>query len=500
MTTTRPLYLIALTMLGSVALPAQNASPGAALAQAVGPFLQKNCQSCHNANLPSGNLDLQALLADANSLAARVAAWENVAYQLRSGSMSPAGAPRPAKADSEGALELISRALAANPKAGGSPVAQNPSEPSTTDWLTYSYDGERTGWMRGEAKITKATAAQLQLQWRLQTDTVPNPINRYSTLTDPVVVNNVPTRDGPKKIVFVGSRDNSLYAIDGDKGTLLWKRAYPNNSTPPIPDTGNCPNNMNATPVVDRQKGIVYFLPNDGKRRGLSISDGEDRFPATAIAPQYTRNFSLNLIDGRIYTGTTRGCANTVSRVVSINVNDPTPLKRFTPAPAKGPGLGDEAESCGPRSAHSPRPATALMIRRPGAGPAAFSALTNRVFLPIRLHPSISTTLTPVISISAPAVPWFSVMEAARWWPWRGNKARSIYLTRRIWAVRTTGLLCTFRRAGPMTSDCSLPRVSSPDRGQVDGVGLSGPENPIWPFCRRALELTGSAVGEAPTD
>src|SRR5262249_39443337 len=147
------------------------------------------------------------------------------------------GAAKPTKADSDNALELISRALAANPRAAGSPAGQAAAEPRTTDWLTYSYDGERTGWARGETKITKGSAGQLQLHWRLQTDTTPNPINRYSTLTDPIVVNNVPTRDGPKKTVFVGSRDNSLYAIDAEKGAVLWKRAYPNTSTPPIPDT-----------------------------------------------------------------------------------------------------------------------------------------------------------------------------------------------------------------------------------------------------------------------
>jgi outer membrane protein assembly factor BamB len=336
---TRRLVLIAVAMLQSVALRAQNASSSEALSQAVGPFLLKNCRGCHNTNFPSGNVNMQALLDDANSLTGRADTWENIAYQLRSGAMPPAGATKPGKTDADAALELISRALAASPKAGGAALTQAPAEPPTTDWLTYNYDGERTGWARGETKITHATAPQLQLLWRLQTDTVPNPINRYSTLTDPVVVNNVPTRDGAKKVVFVGSRDNSLYAIDGEKGSVLWKRAYPNNSAPPIPDTNNCPNNMNATPIVDRQKGIVYFLPNDGKLRGVSISDGEDRFPATSIAPQYTRNFSLNLIDGRIYTGTTRGCANTVSRVVSINVNDPGhSVQTFYTSTGKGSG------------------------------------------------------------------------------------------------------------------------------------------------------------------
>jgi hypothetical protein len=72
---------------------------------------------------------------------------------------------------------------------------------------------------------------------------------------------------------------------------------------------------MNATPVIDKQNGILYFLPTDGKLRGVSISDGEDRFPATSIVPPFTRNFSLNLVDGVIYTGTTRGCQNATSQI-----------------------------------------------------------------------------------------------------------------------------------------------------------------------------------------
>jgi len=68
-------------------------------------------------------------------------------------------------------------------------ISQTAPEPATKDWLTFSYDAERTGWARGETKISKATVSQLQLLWRLQTDTVPNPVNRYSTLTDAVVAN-----------------------------------------------------------------------------------------------------------------------------------------------------------------------------------------------------------------------------------------------------------------------------------------------------------------------
>ena len=339
------LLLSVLTFFGFYALPAQNppaptSDPGRILSQAVGPFVQKNCQTCHNTNLPSGSVDMQQLLTAPNSLAGQHDTWQDIAYQIQSGRMPPEGTAKPSKADSDAALELISRALAANPRSTGSPIAQPPMEPATKDWLTFSYDTERTGWARGETKISKATVSQLQLLWRLQTDTVPNPVNRYSTLTDAVVANNIPFRDGPKRAVFVGSHDNSIYAIDGDKGSILWTRKYPNTAKPPVAASGNCPNNLNATPVIDRQNGTLYFLPNDGKLRGVSIaSDGEDKFAATSIVPPFSRNFSLNLVDGRIFTGTTRGCANAMSQVVGIDVNDPDhPMSHFFTSTGKGSG------------------------------------------------------------------------------------------------------------------------------------------------------------------
>jgi hypothetical protein len=315
------------------------ADPSSALSGAVKPFIEKNCQTCHNTRLPSGSVDMQMLLATPGSLSQDHDTWDNMAYQIRSGAMPPAGSPKPPREEMDAALELISRAVAANP-AGAPPDLTRKMAPATNDWLTFSYDAERTGWARGEKKISKETVSRLQLKWRLQTDTVPNPVNRYSTLTDPIVVNNVPTHDGPKKLVFVGSLDNTLYAIDADKGTIVWQRAYPNKDKPPVAATGNCPNNMNATPVVDRQSGIIYFLPNDGKLRGLSILDGEDRFPATGIVPPYSRNFSLNILDGRIFSSTTRGCANAISEIVGIDVTNPDhPISQFYTSTGKASGV-----------------------------------------------------------------------------------------------------------------------------------------------------------------
>ena len=334
-----PATLRLLVIASGMALHLDAQTPPAEFARSVGPFLQKNCQSCHNGNLPSGSVDLQQMLASPNSLTTQHDTWLKVAYAMRSGQMPPKAAPQPAKADLEVALAMINQAITAKTTSNITTLRE-PARPTTTDWLTYSYDPERTGWARAETKLTKDNVGQLQLLWKYQTDATPNAVNRYSSMTDPLVVENVPTKDGPQKIVFVASAENNVYAIRAEKGTLLWKRSYPNTVPPPMAASGNCPNNLNATPVADKQNGIIYFLPTDGKLRGVSLSNGEDKFPATSIVPPYSRNFSLNLVDGIIYTSTGRGCGNATSEVVGIDVANPDhAISHFYLSPGKASGV-----------------------------------------------------------------------------------------------------------------------------------------------------------------
>ena len=42
--------------------------PGSSLSQSVRPFLERNCIGCHNTGLPSGQVDMQKLLASTTSL------------------------------------------------------------------------------------------------------------------------------------------------------------------------------------------------------------------------------------------------------------------------------------------------------------------------------------------------------------------------------------------------------------------------------------------------
>jgi outer membrane protein assembly factor BamB len=197
-----------------------------------------------------------------------------------------------------------------------------PSLAPAQDWLTWGADPERTGWAKGETTLSKDNVSRLQLQWKAQLDTAPSEVV-LSTLTAPVVVESVRTSQGPKDLVFVVGAKDTIYALDAGAGQVVWQKRFPNNLPPKVPADWLCPNAQNATPVIDKQSGIIYVLTSDGKLRGLSVANGEDRLPPTDFAPPYSRNWSLNLIDGVIYTAIARGCGGAIANFAAMDVKDP---------------------------------------------------------------------------------------------------------------------------------------------------------------------------------
>jgi len=197
------------------------------------------------------------------------------------------------------------------------------SQQASPDWLTWGGDQQRTMWAKAETTLSKDNVSRLELKWKAQLDTPPSVMNYYATLTDPLVVDGVTTRQGTKTLVFVAGAKNTIYAIDADSGKVFWQKTFPNDLKPVMPPSTACPNDLNATPVIDKEKGIIYALATDGKIRGLSLADGEDRFPATDFSPPYARTWSLNLIDGVIYAPIGRGCGAAMANFAALDVTGP---------------------------------------------------------------------------------------------------------------------------------------------------------------------------------
>ncbi len=306
--------------------------PTPTLANTVRPFLETHCQSCHSGKLRSGDINFEVLKYSTN-LAPQAGTWETTAYVLKTGRMPPPGTPRPPQAEADAVRAMLESGLAKIERRSA-----ESARPPTPEWLTWQSDPERTGWARGETMLSKATASKLSLLWKAQLDAVPTRVNGYSTLTDPLVAENVRTSQGVKTVVFAASAENNVYAIDAVSGAVLWQRRFPNTSKAPNP-SGNCPNNLNATPVIDKPNSILYVLTNEGKLRALGLGDGEDRMTPVEFTEPYSRNWSLNLIDGWIYTSTSRGCAGATSVIAGVDVSKPShPVARFYPSTGKASG------------------------------------------------------------------------------------------------------------------------------------------------------------------
>ncbi len=89
--------LLAIVAPSIEAAPAQAQAPAAAAGASARAVLDKYCVGCHSDRLKTGGLTLQG--ADVTTVPAGAETWERVIRKLRTGSMPPAGAPRPDAVD-----------------------------------------------------------------------------------------------------------------------------------------------------------------------------------------------------------------------------------------------------------------------------------------------------------------------------------------------------------------------------------------------------------------
>ncbi len=222
-----------------------------------------------------------------------------------------------------------------------------------SEWLTWGHDQQRTGWNQSETTLTRDNVSRLELKWKSQLSTSPKDVV-LSTLTSPLVA-TVDGPAGPTTRVFVVGSDNTVYAIDSETGEVTWQKRFPNQLTPKQAATLSCSNTQNATPVIDKDAGVIYVSTSDGKLRGLSLQNGDERFPAADFTTPFARNWSLNLIDGVIYSPTARGCGGAISHFTAIDLKDPARrvVEYFTSTGRGGGAWGRGGLVSGPKGVYT---------------------------------------------------------------------------------------------------------------------------------------------------
>src|SRR5215469_6226896 len=191
------------------------------------------------------------------------------------------------------------------------------------DWLMFNHDQQRTGLNNGETALAKSNVSRLKLLWTTQLST-PVVVTTLQTLTAPLVA----TVDGAI-LVYVMGADDTLFAVDGTTGKIVWQKNFKNTVTPQRPATWLCANAEQATPVIDKQKGVIYFSTSDGNLRAAALKDGSEELTPTPFVAPFSRNWSLNLVGNFVYTTAGRGCggdpANPIEAgtIAAADISDP---------------------------------------------------------------------------------------------------------------------------------------------------------------------------------
>ena len=204
------------------------------------------------------------------------------------------------------------------------------------DWLTYAGNPQRTGWARGEEKITKENVAKLKLEWTRKLDNLPKELN---ALTVPLIAENVITNRGFKDVAIVAGSSDKVFALEAESGKLLWQRTLETQGEPKQKPHWLCPNCLNATPVLSKRPPTIYVIASDGKLHTLNVVNGEERQPPVQFVPPFSKNWSLNLVNNVLYTTVSQGCNGAKSGVYAMDLNDPQRGVSFFQASTAGAGI-----------------------------------------------------------------------------------------------------------------------------------------------------------------
>jgi outer membrane protein assembly factor BamB len=169
-----------------------------------------------------------------------------------------------------------------------------------------------------------ATIASLTLLWKTKTE---NESYSLSALTAPVVAEKVSTIKGLKNVTYVGGISGKVFAFDAETGEILWTykiKSFVDSKKNVYVFQGTflCPNGITATPVIDRRTEMLYVLGPDGMLYGLDLGSGRLRYGPIQFVSPFSKNWSLSLVDGKVYTTLSQGCGNGFSGFYSIDVRD----------------------------------------------------------------------------------------------------------------------------------------------------------------------------------
>ncbi|MGH9582694.1 MAG: PQQ-binding-like beta-propeller repeat protein, partial [Bryobacteraceae bacterium] len=157
------------------------------------------------------------------------------------------------------------------------------------------------------------------------------------SMMPPVIADNVKTDSGPKQIAILAGVSDNLYAIDVEKGEIIWKKHF---TYPPVKNAHSYfdeskvapshlgflnPGGSSDVPVIGppdaKGRRPVYFVDGGGTMHTLSVADGEDLKPPFKFATG--KGWALNLVGDTIWMP--HG-----SKISAVKLDDPAHVMTAT--------------------------------------------------------------------------------------------------------------------------------------------------------------------------
>jgi hypothetical protein len=193
------------------------------------------------------------------------------------------------------------------------------------DYVADGGDPGRTGWIRNEKVFNKTNVKTMKLLWKTKLESTPRQMH---SLFPPVILQDVTTTSGTKEIAIISGISDDLWAFDTATGKQLWHKHF--DSTYDEATAGGrggstlCPGGQTAVPVVGPGSGpgkyTLYAVSWDGRLRQVNVADGEDMALPQKFMPPNAKPWSLNLVNGVIYTSNSQGCGGNPNAFYSFDL------------------------------------------------------------------------------------------------------------------------------------------------------------------------------------
>jgi outer membrane protein assembly factor BamB len=231
------------------------------------------------------------------------------------------------------------------------------SDDDRGDWSVTGADLGQSGWQKSESQLAPENAgAKVKFLWKIQLGHASKDTHDFS---EPLLAGRLINAQGFKDFVYWSSGD-TLYAVDSELGTLIWKKQFA--TTAPTPALGcsssrlslfieppqvinfharrrgpNAPKPVEqpAAQASQRRLGVapgggyfgmkgIYVLTADGMLHEQVMNTGADFAPPVRFLPAAnSRPYGMNILGKDVYSATGRGCGGIANGIWSIDMASP---------------------------------------------------------------------------------------------------------------------------------------------------------------------------------